>query len=184
MNICEMNSLNVYVVSEVMESFLPKPKVFLSFCEAFKYLIGEIKIIFNYKGSEANLINDIINRKIDKCCIHIEPKERIVQVWDWTMGTENEHYFSICERNISFSSKDRLKMFTQQSIEQKTFEEFNIEAILYGMRRFGISFFDSIQALYNFGIQCEHPLPDKSSRYEDIFDEYANWDEEKEEGDN
>lgn len=31
MNICEMNSLNVYVVSEVMKSFLPKPKIFLSF---------------------------------------------------------------------------------------------------------------------------------------------------------
>lgn len=87
MNICEMNSLNVYVVSEVMKSFLPKPKVFLSFCEAFKYLIGEIKIIFNYKGSEANLINDIINRKIDKCCIHIEPKKKNCSA----LGLDNGH---------------------------------------------------------------------------------------------
>lgn len=184
MNICEMNSLNVYVVSEIMNNFLVKPKIFLSFCEVFEYLIEEIKIIFNYKGPKANLINDIINYNIDGCRIHIEPKERIVQIWDWTMGNENEHIFSIYERNIPFSLKDRTKMFFQQSIEQETFEEFNTEAILYGMKRFNISFFESVQALYNFGIQCEHPLPDRGSRYEDIFDDYANWDEEKEEGDN
>ena len=81
--------------------------------EAFEYLIEEIKIIFNYKGPKANLINDIINYNIDGCRIHIEPKERIVQIWDCTMGNENEHIFSIYERNIPFSLKDRTKMFFQ-----------------------------------------------------------------------
>ena len=101
MNICEMNSLNVYVVSEVMKSFLPKPKVFLSFCEAFEYLIGEIKIIFNYKGSEAN-IQDLFDCLIEyhEICFSDCGMRNFLAFWEQNYG------FSKKGKGIWLSYKD------------------------------------------------------------------------------